>query len=107
MKVFKICPKCVQKMSKMCPYLQCVQIMSERCPSDVQKVSKFVGCVQNMSKPGSYFGHFLDTFQKKEILQQNVQKVSKRCPKGVQMFGHILDKSSGKIVGTSIHQQSL
>ena len=75
------CPKCFQNISKICPYLQCIQIMSKRCPCDVQKVSKFVYCVRNVTKSESYFGHFLVAFEEHVICLKCkcVKNVSKIC----------------------------
>ena len=83
-KVSKLCPNCVQNMSKLSPNLQYVQIMSKRCPCEVQKVSTLVYCVQNVSKPESYFWTLFGAWE-------TSIKMSKRCPKGVQTVSKCLD----------------
>ena len=74
-------------MSKKCPNLQCVQIVSKMFPKCVQVCLLCPKCVQTKVK----FGHFLDTFDEQKSLLQNVHNLSKMCPKYVQMIGHILD----------------
>ena len=102
-----MCPKYVQNVSitPMCP--NHVQMVSKICPICVQVSLLCPNCVQTQVIFWTLFRHFLDHRNLPEKCPKCVQKVPKMCPKVWTHFGHLLDTSYAKIIGTTIDMECL